>query len=397
MTKYATFGQSLVRRAGLLAAPVFAAMTIAACGGGGDGDSGAGGGQGGGAVKITVGNSGNSGSSSGGSGSGVGGSTTGACGDLTVNGCVGWSFEAEGLPLDIYVMFDQSGSMLNDVGGMTRLQAVQQATTAFLRDPMSDGIGVGIGYFGVQPIGQVSCDAAAYETPDVPVTLDHERVIASLASRVPTGETPTAAALRGACAYARSYQKSGVGRAIVTLLVTDGKPEAPVSCSNGGCCPTLEDATSVVAECLSERPGIATYVLGVGPNLDNLSRIAEAGGTHAAYLVGNQDVASNVLNALNQIRGDAQIPCDLEIPPPEADQTLDFGQVNVLYADTPCGFKPFHYVASVDQCGDDDWYYDDAAAPKRVKLCPKSCDLVKRPGSSLRFSVGCQSLPPPVR
>jgi hypothetical protein len=41
--------------------------------------------------------------------------------------------------------------MLNDVTGRTRLQAVQQATAQFLRDPASIGVGVGIGYFGTQP------------------------------------------------------------------------------------------------------------------------------------------------------------------------------------------------------------------------------------------------------
>src|SRR4051812_24127579 len=46
----------------------------------------------------------------------------GECGAASFDGCVGNDFEGESVPLDIYVMFDTSGSMLNDVGGLTRLK-----------------------------------------------------------------------------------------------------------------------------------------------------------------------------------------------------------------------------------------------------------------------------------
>jgi Mg-chelatase subunit ChlD len=141
------------------------------------------------------------------------------------SGCVGQAYEGESIPLDIYIMFDQSGSMLNDVGGLTRLEAVQQATRDFLRDPASAGIGVGIGYFGYQPIGETRCDEALYASPDVPVSVDHEPVIRSLDGREPTGETPTASALRGSCTYASGWKRMHPGRGVVILLVTDGKPE----------------------------------------------------------------------------------------------------------------------------------------------------------------------------
>ena len=164
------------------------------------------------------------------------------CGTSVLNGCVGEFYEGESLPLDIYIMFDQSGSMINDVGGMTRLAAVQQATREFLRQPESAGIGVGIGYFGYQPIGETRCEDNLYATPDVPISNEHEPVIQSLDRREPTGETPTASALRGACTYASDWKRKNPGRGVVILLVTDGKPEAPVSCPGGGCCPTIDDA-----------------------------------------------------------------------------------------------------------------------------------------------------------
>jgi hypothetical protein len=330
-----------------------------------------------------------------GDGSGAG---LGECGAASFDGCVGNDFEGESVPLDIYVMFDTSGSMLNDVGGMTRLKAVQDAATAFLRDPASRGIGVGIGYFGTQPIGSTSCEPSAYAQPDVAVSTDHEAVIASLAARMPTGETPTGAALRAACSYARDEKAAHPERALVILLMTDGKPEAPVSCAAGTCCPTLDDAVQATADCAAGSRGIATYVLGVGPELDNLNQIAAAGKTHSAYLVGDQNVTANVLSALNAIRGDAAIPCELSIPRPSDGSALDYSRVNLVYSTSGCDFQAAYYVDSAASCDTaGGWYYDDPNAPRAVELCPATCDDVSIPGASLRFSVGCATLPKPVR
>src|SRR6187401_2962025 len=76
--------------------------------------------------------------------------------------CAAQAYEGEAVPLDIYIMFDQSGSMLNDVGGITRLDAIERAAGTFLRDPASSEIGVGVGYFGYQPIGQTTCADSDY-------------------------------------------------------------------------------------------------------------------------------------------------------------------------------------------------------------------------------------------
>jgi len=337
-------------------------------------------------------------SSGGSTGTGATAGNAGDCGTPALNGCVGTLYEGESLPLDIHIMFDQSGSMLNDVGGLTRLAAVQQATSDFLRDPESAGIGVGIGYFGFQPIGETSCDEASYASPVVPVSEDHEPIVASLDAREPTGETPTAAALRGACSYASTWKQGHPGRAVVVLLVTDGKPEAPVSCQNGGCCPDIDDAEAAALSCFDDQPNIPTYVLGVGPELDQLNRIAQAGGTKRAYLVGNEDVAANVLAALSTIRGDAEIPCSLEIPKAPEGESIDLGAVNLLAGSLgiDCS-SPIYHVEAAQDCGaEGGWYYDHPDSPKSVELCPTSCESVSRPGSRLRFSIGCATVDSPV-
>ncbi|HET7543130.1 MAG TPA: vWA domain-containing protein [Polyangiaceae bacterium] len=307
--------------------------------------------------------------------------------------CAAQAYEGEAVPLDIYIMFDQSGSMLNDVGGITRLDAVEGAARTFLRDQASAPIGVGVGYFGFQPIGQTTCSPSDYTSPSVPVTLDHEAVLRSLADRQPIGETPTGAAIRGACDYAKQVKKSNAGHSVVLLLLTDGEPKAPMSCSTGTCCPTLSDAVQAASDCRNGQPGIKTYVLGVGPFLDNLQQIAQAGGTDHAYLVGDQDVEQKVLQALNKIRGDASIPCQLRIPEPTSGTELDYGLVNVAYQDSNCTLSTIYNVPSAASCdaASGGWYYDDPAAPSSVNLCGASCDQVSAPGGRLAFTVGCQT------
>jgi hypothetical protein len=56
---------------------------------------------------------------------------------------------AERVPLDLYVMFDSSLSMTSSTGvaNITKWTATKTAMTAFLNDPMSAGLGVGLQFF----------------------------------------------------------------------------------------------------------------------------------------------------------------------------------------------------------------------------------------------------------
>src|SRR6185503_17869708 len=129
---------------------------------------------------------------------GSGGRSNGSGGTATINSCdvsmsdaacVGEQYEGKVIPLDIYIMFDQSGSMCSNLQGdqiacdatvcgdtavkatsqISRIDAVRTAAAAFLNDPESAGIGVGIGYFGYQCIGETSCNPDDYAVPKVPI------------------------------------------------------------------------------------------------------------------------------------------------------------------------------------------------------------------------------------
>lgn len=322
--------------------------------------------------------------------------------------CGGQVFVGKSVPLDIFIVFDQSASMCSclDAGAgqlclesgcnTTRLDAVRQAIDKFLVDPNSAGIGVGLGVFGQQSIGETSCEASTYAAPAVgvgPLPEQAEALREALSLLSPVGETPTGPALRGACEYARGFRASSPQHEMVLLLLTDGRPEAPSACRGGAgsCCPSLDDAVLAAEECRAGA-GIETFVLGVGPLLGNLEQIAVAGGTERAYLVQGGDVGAEVLAALNRIRGDAAIPCELELPEPPPGEALEFDAVNLDYAANECEPTPFYAVQSAADCGDEDgWHYDNPNAPQRVLLCPTSCDRVSGPGGNLYFSVGCDT------
>jgi hypothetical protein len=169
-----------------------------------------------------------------------------------------------------------------------------------------------------------------------------------------------------------------------------------VSCTRGTCCPTLSDAVSAAADCTES--GIRTFVLGVGPALGNLADIARSGGTGDAYLVEDRNTSTDVLAALNEIRGAATIPCELSIPNPAPPAAIDYSRVNLsLSPSGGCDFEPVYYVPDLADCpAEGGWAYDDAIAPSSVKLCPTTCDRVSLPSARLRFSVGCETTIAPI-
>jgi hypothetical protein len=303
--------------------------------------------------------------------------------------CAAETVATEAVRLDIYVMFDRSCSMScppEMVGpGLCcpgdprpRIDQVRAAVGNFLNAPESAGIGVGIGYFGHFEPGATSCDPAAYASAAVEIGVLPDNAAAittSLQQSDPVGETPTGAAIRGACSYAQGWKARHPAHSVVILLVTDGVPEAPVTFS---CNPTVDDAAQAARNCFAASPGIPTYVLGVGGRLDNLDQLAEAGGTGQAHLVGaNTDVTDEVLEALNRIRESAAVRCEFQVPPAPQGERIDPSLVNVTFEDSRGDVQVIQASGSLAGCGDEGgWYYDDPTAPSIVKLCPSTCDKV---------------------
>ncbi len=325
-------------------------------------------------------------------------------------GCVGQAFEGENVPLDIYVMFDlscsmscpvtqESGCCVDDTPEQDwRLQPVREAMKLFIQDSASQGISVGLGFFGDHDLQDgrsndpsvCSVEAhsdAAVEIAPLPGAADD--LIAALDAGVPQGGTPTHLAVAGACEYVTGWSAANPGRKTVILLVTDGYPEA-------SCNADLRQTLEAVQDCYDGGAGPEIYVLGIETaeqgSLENLDDLAIEGGTEQAYMTDGADVAGSMLTALNAIRADAVIPCELSIPDPPAGETLNTNLINLGVCDPAKQVVVTPNVPDAAACGDHDgWYYDNPVAPGVIHLCEVTCDTVSAPGSTLFFSIGCQT------
>ena len=364
----------------LLAVCATLGALVTACSSADDNLSAGKGGRGGGAGKGSGGTDNGTTTGSGGSGGGGMGGTGGSGGgggvidpgkgamDAGPMTCGGDKYVAEKRPLDMYVMFDDSGSMIPWWISAT------QAFTQFINAPESAGIGVGIQFFGT------SCDVNTYATPKVPIAAlpGNAQALTAAFPVLPIESTPTDPALRGAIQHAKSWAMGHPDHKVVVLLVTDGEPTE--------CMSTVPGVTQVAAEGFAGTPSIPTYVLGLGLSLTNLHSIAMAGGTGQAFIV-DPNSGTALAQAMNQIRGNA-LPCDYALPK----NTTDPRKVNMDF--TPQGGTPTRlvHVGAAANCDPmkGGWYYDNPQMPSRIIVCPQTCDVFKKdPNGRVDIVLGC--------
>jgi hypothetical protein len=177
----------------------FVALTIvAACGsskgsGGTFGDTGSSSGGGTGATggddaTVGFGETGDDASAIFSSGDGGGLSISNACAYSTSKGAQ--------QALDVYIMLDQSASMVGP-----KWTGVTAAINAFVMQPLT-GVSVGIQYFA---LNLVDCTASDYATPEVeiaPLPGVASKITQSLSMHAPISTTPTVAAEQGAVQHA---------------------------------------------------------------------------------------------------------------------------------------------------------------------------------------------------
>jgi hypothetical protein len=446
-------------------------------------------------------------SSSGGGGSsgtpgpiGTGSSSGSSSGDDPDGGaaCAAQTVAGEQLPLDIHVMLDISGSMMEgtyaDGGGPTKWAQVKAALDGFINDAKSAGLGVGLGVFpvtnanapssctssaqckvngadmgkctyracvpakGTDPLifcdtsadcpGSVACrefgecliggfigtgigclkndpiyggcdaisscvvNTAATCLDEQCVESDYEKArvpigalpgnaatlttsIDQLPDPPPNALTPTAGALQGGLTYLKQHKALNPDHVVVLVLATDGFPNR---------CNTTDipGIAAIAAGGANGSPSIRTFVIGVFADKDktvaktNLDAIADGGATGSAFIVTTgTNVTQQFQQALDAIRAQA-LPCEYAVPTPEAGAP-DYFKVNVQF--TSGGQSTvIDYRAGAQVCGAaGGWYYDqdptNGGTPKKIILCPSSCDAVKTGGPNAKIDVllGCKT------
>src|ERR1700710_2665300 len=93
-----------------------------------------------------------------GNGDDDGNHSDGNTGGADAPACATSVVKADKIPLDLFIMLDQSSSMTDTVsGGGTKWSTVTSALDTFVQQPGLDGVSVGIQYFGVPPGGSGTC------------------------------------------------------------------------------------------------------------------------------------------------------------------------------------------------------------------------------------------------
>jgi hypothetical protein len=302
--------------------------------------------------------------------------------------CHATSIEAEQVPVDVFMMIDQSISMLDpDISGGTRWGGIVDALTQFVQAPESSGLGVGLQYFGLGLAG-VSCSPDDYAVAEIEIGAlpeNAQAIVTSIGQHIPSSVTPTPPALQGALMHAAAYKMQHATHAVVVLLVTDGEPDF---------CGLIDDTISAAQAGVHALPSVQTYVLGVGAALDALNQIAQAGGSEHAYIVdGTQAVSDQVLQALEQIRNRVALPCEL-IAPHDPGTAFDPSQVNLTY--TPSGGTEMVLSYSADLAKSDSaalaWHYDNPDAPQKLVLGANTCKAITSGGGKIRVSLECPTV-----
>ena len=357
-------------------------------------------GAGGTSGSLSVGAGKTSGTSSGGSNSGAGGDdliTVGAGGSsgTKMESCAGTSGEATLTPVNMFIIFDKSGSMLNN----NKWTNTTKALVDFFKDQGSAGLRVALRFFPDSGCDDSSCSIDVCSQPLVPLgalTSDpapadaqEQQLVDAVASKSPNGGTPMSVALGGAEQWAANYQMAHPSEKTVVVLVTDGEPN--------GCDESVSHIAALAAKTKNAND-VLTYAVGlVGSNTATINSIDAAGGTNAGIFVGNGNASADLLAALKAIQG-SQVACEFQMPTMGSmGEMIDPSLVNVNYKPGDGGMtKTFNKVAKASDCTPqkDGWFYDNPVKPTTITLCPGTCASVQADEKAkIEIEVGCATKP----
>ena len=313
-----------------------------------------------------------------------------ADGGAGVAACRGVSYEAESVPVNLYLMMDRSISLseVDSVTGTTRWQSLRVAIAAFIDESKDQNLRVGLGFFGRTGGNDdaLDCDPSFYASPTVEIGELSEvgaDVLDALNVIQPGGFTPTGPALAGALEHASEWAANAPGRATAVVLVTDGYP---TQCDPRG----ISAIAKLAEEAHSHEPYVRTFVIGLAAEF-NLDSIARAGGTHQAYRVDGADPVGSFRRALENV-SNSKLACRYELPEPPGDtMKIDYEEVQVTYTTADKWIEEVPRISDVTACSrnpNGGWYYDDPASPTQILVCP--CNCSRFDAGRVNVALGCK-------
>src|ERR1041385_6581054 len=264
----------------------------------------------------------------------------------------------ESKPVALFIMVDRSGSMVTGFPPPASADSWKNATTAitaFVQDPRTAGIDIGLGEFPAGQNNTADCtggtDCGNAVVPIAPLPGNANAMVQAMQSQAPSSPialTPTECGLRGMINQCLTYkQNSTTGEQCVAILITDGTPTQ--------CDTNQANLVQIVAQ--GHAAGITTYTLGLpGADANFLNQLAQAGGTTASIDVSGG--SQQFIDALNNIRQtvavttstqqttqttiSSPLPCAWGIPQVPPPATFNKDKVNVEFT-PPGGGAPIQF------------------------------------------------------
>jgi hypothetical protein len=371
-------------------------------GSGGGARSGSGGASGAGGGFVFA-----AGGASGGSGGLLFG-TGGGAAQLPDSGasCFGTVVINDPIPVDMYIMFDQSTSMSDPLpdNSSSWWSAGQAAVTNFVNNARATGMGVGLQYFGLphsvpgctsfSTLAGDCCDPSVYAKPEVEIGLlpgNAAALTASIQAHNPVSFTPTLPALKGAIDHMKAWAQTHSGRAPVVVFVTDGFPTTCASTTDVDNGAPISDVALLAKTAFETDPKVRTFVVGFnsGQGLGNLDQIAKAGGTGQAFLIAGGNISDTFTNAMLST-GASPLGCSFNLPQPSG-APFDVNKVDLSYTTGATGVsEPIAKLNNLGDCSlnqNQGWYYDSPAAPTKILLCPGTCSRLS--AGRIEVLYGC--------
>jgi hypothetical protein len=311
-----------------------------------------------------------------------------------VDRCQADVYDAQPLPVDIYVVADSAESAncppgercSSDSGvpppGETRWATVTSAIERFAAAP--GGASVGLGLFPRFSAGgnAVSCLGDDYVAPDLPFGASPDVIASLVGALTPRGDWLLQAPLAGALRYARTHAEANPDRQTLVALMTHGSETN--ACGDD----TFDGAVQMAASAWAATPAVKTTVISLLPSLADWRRVAEAGGTRGYSL--NQASADARGETLAALRA-AAAPCDFAFPETPTPARTQLALLVELRLGPVGEFSYLFRMEKAEHCpAEGGWFANNNLNPSRVSLCPATCrSMTMTPGSAVQLVVGC--------
>lgn len=318
--------------------------------------------------------------------------------------------EFEPLELDVYIMMDAllfTGfwSPVPTPDQLILWTEVRREISAFVDDPDSEGIGVGIQYYGQlefdgDPMTSTSCEVSTYSQPAVPIAKlpDNAEDIKDSFPDVPFPTSPAVPALEGAILLAKSRVTTHQGRRQVVFLITGPS----VLGIDPICGSSTQDLYPVAERGYSRDPSVATYVIGIYRSieytalLDALRGVAIRGGSSHPYPASISRENPELEIELGKARDDAKrSACAFHLSQ-EYQESLptaidpDLASIVVTTDDNETIALKRVYNHLYCNSGETGWHFDDPTNPNELVPCEKTCEeLASKSISRVELRLRC--------